>query len=109
MPDKPRKLLPLGFAGFEDSPAAAGGSRRKARWSLRPREPKPVPASRAPASQASSPSCTQASAGSRNEQNDARQPGRKAAVPPPPFRFFLTFLAGRGAAPPKFGSDWREI
>jgi hypothetical protein len=41
MPDnKPRKLPPLGFAGFEDSPAAAGRPRRKAKWSLRPvREP----------------------------------------------------------------------
>jgi hypothetical protein len=35
MPDKPPKLPPLGFAGFEDSPAA-GGRRRKATWSLRP-------------------------------------------------------------------------
>jgi hypothetical protein len=36
MPDKPPKLPALGFAGFEDSSAAAGGSRRKATWSLRP-------------------------------------------------------------------------
>jgi hypothetical protein len=36
MPDKPPKLPPLGFAGFEDSGAAAGRSRRKPRWSLRP-------------------------------------------------------------------------
>ena len=36
MPDKPpRKLPALGFAGFEDSPAAAG-YRRKRRWPLRP-------------------------------------------------------------------------
>lgn len=30
------KLPALGFAGFEDSPAAAGRPRRKAMWSLRP-------------------------------------------------------------------------
>jgi hypothetical protein len=35
MPDKPRKLPALGFAGFEDSPAA-GGRRRKPTWPLRP-------------------------------------------------------------------------
>jgi len=35
MPDKPRKLPALGFAGFDDSPAA-GGRRRKATWPLRP-------------------------------------------------------------------------
>ena len=35
MPDKPPKLPPLGFAGFEDS-SAAGGRRRKATWPLRP-------------------------------------------------------------------------
>lgn len=35
MADKPRKLPPLGFAGFEDS-SAAGGRRRKATWPLRP-------------------------------------------------------------------------
>jgi hypothetical protein len=35
MPDEPpRKLPPLGFAGFEASSAAAGRPRRK--WSLRP-------------------------------------------------------------------------
>jgi hypothetical protein len=40
MSDKPPKLPRLGFAGFEDSRAAAGRSRRKATWSLRPmREP----------------------------------------------------------------------
>jgi hypothetical protein len=36
MPEQPRKLPPLGFAGFEDSRAAAGRPRRKVRWSLRP-------------------------------------------------------------------------
>jgi hypothetical protein len=36
MPDKPPKLPPLGFAGFEASSAAAGRPRRKATWSLRP-------------------------------------------------------------------------
>ena len=35
MPDKPRKLPPLGFGGFEDS-SAAGGRRRRATWPLRP-------------------------------------------------------------------------
>jgi hypothetical protein len=35
MPDNPRKLPALGFAGFEDSPAA-GGRRRNTRWPLRP-------------------------------------------------------------------------
>jgi hypothetical protein len=40
MPDKPRKLPPLGFAGFEASAAAGGRSRRKPMWSLHPlREP----------------------------------------------------------------------
>ena len=34
MPDKPPKPLRLGFAGFEDSPAASGGRRR--------RDPRPV-------------------------------------------------------------------
>jgi hypothetical protein len=39
MPDKHRKLPALGFAGFEDSPAA-GGRRRKPTWPLNPlREP----------------------------------------------------------------------
>jgi hypothetical protein len=37
MPDNPRKLPAIGFAGFEDSPAA-GGRPRKASWSLRPME-----------------------------------------------------------------------
>jgi hypothetical protein len=36
MPDKPRKLPALGFAGFEDSSAAAGHSRRKGRWAINP-------------------------------------------------------------------------
>jgi hypothetical protein len=36
MPDQPPKLPALGFAGFEDSPAAAGRSRRRSTWSLRP-------------------------------------------------------------------------
>jgi hypothetical protein len=36
MPEQPRKLPQLGFAGFEDSRAAAGRSRRKARWSINP-------------------------------------------------------------------------
>jgi hypothetical protein len=31
MPDQPRKLPALGFAGFEDSSAAGGHSRRR-RW-----------------------------------------------------------------------------
>jgi hypothetical protein len=36
MPDENRKLPALGWAGFEDSRAAAGRRRRKATWSLRP-------------------------------------------------------------------------
>jgi len=36
MPDKPPRLPRLGFAGFEDSRAAAGHARRKPRWWLRP-------------------------------------------------------------------------
>jgi hypothetical protein len=36
MSDKPPKLPPLGFAGFEASSAAAGRSRRNPRWALRP-------------------------------------------------------------------------
>jgi hypothetical protein len=35
MPDERPRLPKLGFAGFEDSPAA-GGRRRKATWPLRP-------------------------------------------------------------------------
>lgn len=35
MPEQPPKLPPLGFAGFENSPAAAG-HRRKPTWPLRP-------------------------------------------------------------------------
>jgi hypothetical protein len=37
MADTPRKLPALGFAGFENSPAA-GGRRRKNQWPLRPME-----------------------------------------------------------------------
>lgn len=37
MPDhNPAKLPALGFGGFENSPAAAGPGRRKARWSINP-------------------------------------------------------------------------
>jgi hypothetical protein len=36
MTDQPPRLPRLGFAGFEDSSAAAGRPRRKASWSLRP-------------------------------------------------------------------------
>jgi hypothetical protein len=36
MPDKPRKLPRLGFAGFEDSSAAGGTGRRKSRWAINP-------------------------------------------------------------------------
>jgi hypothetical protein len=36
MTDKPRKLPRLGFAGFEDSSAAAGTGRRKPRWAINP-------------------------------------------------------------------------
>jgi hypothetical protein len=36
MSDKPPKLPALGFAGFEDSRAAAGRPRRRATWPLRP-------------------------------------------------------------------------
>jgi hypothetical protein len=36
MPEKPTKLPAIGWAGFENSPAAAGHGRRKPRWSLRP-------------------------------------------------------------------------
>jgi hypothetical protein len=36
MPDKPPKLPPLGFAGFEASSAAAGTGRRKSRWAINP-------------------------------------------------------------------------
>ena len=36
MPDKPRKLPALGFAGFEDSSAAGGTGRRKARYVINP-------------------------------------------------------------------------
>jgi hypothetical protein len=40
MSKEPRRLPALGFAGFEDSPAAGGGRRRKPRWQLNPlREP----------------------------------------------------------------------
>jgi hypothetical protein len=38
MPARPPKLPALGFAGFEDSPAAGGGRRRRSRWSIRPTE-----------------------------------------------------------------------
>jgi hypothetical protein len=47
MPDKPRKLPALGFAGFEDS-SAAGGRRRKSRWAINPMRAEATwPASRA--------------------------------------------------------------
>ena len=36
MPDKPRKLPALGFAGFENSSAAAGHGRRRTRWAINP-------------------------------------------------------------------------
>jgi hypothetical protein len=36
MPDQPQKLPAIGWAGFEDSPAAAGRSCRKARWAINP-------------------------------------------------------------------------
>jgi hypothetical protein len=36
MPDQPQRLPRLGFAGFENSSAAAGTGRRKSRWALRP-------------------------------------------------------------------------
>jgi hypothetical protein len=39
MPDKPAPRSPaVGWAGFEASAAAAGGSRRKRRWVLWPRQ-----------------------------------------------------------------------
>jgi hypothetical protein len=36
MPDQPRKLPAIGWAGFEDSSSARGSSRRKSRWSVNP-------------------------------------------------------------------------
>lgn len=36
MPEPPRKLPELGFAGFEASSAAAGRGRRKPGWPLNP-------------------------------------------------------------------------
>jgi hypothetical protein len=48
-----------------------------------PCEPKPVPAPRAPASQASRPSCTQALGASRKEENDAGNQTAKQRYPHP--------------------------
>jgi hypothetical protein len=48
MPDQPPRLPRLGFAGFEDSSAARGHSRRRSTW-LRPLSPSPAEAARADA------------------------------------------------------------
>jgi hypothetical protein len=80
--ERPRRLPPLGFAGFEASSAAAGRRRRKSRWAINPLRDGARASAEAAGPQASPPRLREASAGSRNEQNDRL--ARKAAVPPPP-------------------------